>query len=150
MRRNSRVSQRPDPLSPSQRSALMSKVRNCGNLSTEVAVEAALASVNIRGWTKHPPGVTGRPDFFFPRYKLAVFVDGCFWHACPSCARNLPTRRRRFWESKIDGNRRRDNRVRKALRQRGFAVMRIWEHSVGDSLAWLRRLTAIIRRRRAR
>ena len=149
MQRKSRVYQHSDPLSPSQRSALMSKVKNCGNLSTEVAVEAALAAFCIKGWTKHPPGLVGRPDFFFPRYKLAVFVDGCFWHACPSCARNLPTNRRRFWEGKIEGNRRRDNRVRSALRREGFAVMRIWEHSVTDSLTWLGRLKAMIRQRRA-
>jgi DNA mismatch endonuclease (patch repair protein) len=112
----------------------MAKVRGKGNRSTEVRVEAALIEENIEGWEKHPKGVLGKPDFFFPELKLAVFVDGCFWHVCPRCNRNVPTSRREFWENKLDENRRRDNRTHRKLRQMGYHVMRVWEHDLSSTL----------------
>lgn len=135
-----------DPLTATQRSVLMSKVKSRGNRSTEIAVEEALICRRIRGWVKHPGSVLGKPDFFFPKCRLAVFVDGCFWHCCPTCARNLPTTRRAFWARKIEQNRHRDNRVRSALRRKGYSVMRIWEHSAGNHHGWLARLTRMLDR----
>lgn len=135
-----------DPLSTKERSSLMSKVKSHGNRSTEIVVEDVLKSHRIRGWVKHPDGVLGRPDFYFPKHMLAVFVDGCFWHNCRRCARRVPTNRRSFWLSKIDQNRRRDNRIRSTLRRRGFSVMRIWEHSVRDHYAWLGRMRRMLDR----
>lgn len=119
-----------DPLSPSARSALMAKVRSKGNASTESAVIALFREASITGWRRHPKGMLGNPDFYFPRARLIVFVDGCFWHACPVCKRNSPQTRADFWQQKIDGNRRRDNRTRRKLRQQGYSVFRIWEHDV--------------------
>jgi len=70
-----------DPLTPEERSERMSRVRPAGNASTEGRVEAALLELGITGWVKHPKGLPGRPDFYFPEHKLIMFVDGCFWHA---------------------------------------------------------------------
>ncbi len=84
---------RTDPLSEAERSARMARVRGAGNESTEGRVEAALVAAGVEGWEKHPKGVLGKPDFYFPRQRLAVFVDGCFWHGCPVCARRTPTAR---------------------------------------------------------
>ena len=136
-----------DPLSPSERSARMAKVRSTGNRSTELAVELALRRERIHGWRKHPIAVPGRPDFYFSKYRLAVFVNGCFWHACSRCSRRLPTARSDFWKAKIDANRRRDARILRLLRTRGFRTMRIWEHEVtyGD---WIKRLRKVISLRR--
>ena len=128
----------PDLLSKAERSVLMGKVRATGNQSTERVVEVALKAVGIKGWRKHPKTVLGKPDFYFNREKLAIFVDGCFWHACPRCGR-VPKSRRAFWLAKIDGNRRRDNRVRRLLRKTGFHTMRIWEHELKTD-TWLKRL----------
>src|SRR5438128_485304 len=94
-----------DPLSPSQRSERMSRVRQRGNRSTEGIVERSLVAEGIGGWEKHPRDVPGKPDFFFRDHSLAVFVDGCFWHACPKCARRTPHSRTDFWTRKIDENR---------------------------------------------
>jgi|SRR6185437_5676267 len=127
-----------DKISKTQRSAVMAKVRSTGNRSTEGRVEAALIAANIAGWEKHPKSVPGCPDFYFPEVRLAVFVDGCYWHACPRCCR-LPASNAEYWSDKIDSNRRRDNRIRRQLRRRGFRVMRIWEHEI-KSGAWIRRL----------
>lgn len=134
-----------DPLSRDERSARMAKVRNAGNKSTEGRVEAALIEDGIEGWEKHPKDIVGKPDFFFPRYRLAVFVDSCFWHACPVCNRRAPVNRAEFWRNKIEGNRKRDNRQRRQLRRQGYHVMRIWEHQLGTD-TWLKRLRALIRR----
>lgn len=130
---------RLDSLSEAERSIRMSKVRSSGNRSTELAVEDALRAACIRGWRKHPKDIPGRPDFYFAKHKLALFVDGCFWHACPRCARRTPVSRAEFWSAKIDSNRRRDTRVRRLLVRRGFCTMRVWEHQLRD-ISWLRRL----------
>jgi len=70
-----------------------------------------------------------RPDFVFPRLKTAVFVDGCFWHGCPKHA-TWPKTRAAFWRKKILGNKARDRRVNRALRAKGWTVIRIWEHEL--------------------
>jgi DNA mismatch endonuclease (patch repair protein) len=86
--------------------------------------------------------VPGKPDFYFPRYRLAIFVDGCFWHACPNCGR-IPKSNVEFWRTKIDQNRRRDNRVRRQMRRLGFHVVRVWEHEA-HSNAWMGRVRRMI------
>lgn len=134
-----------DPLTRTERSARMAKVRNRGNMSTEGRVEERLVAEGITGWEKHPEDVPGKPDFYFRYDRLAVFVDGCFWHACPKCARRTPTTRADFWRVKIDENRRRDNRTRRHLREQGYHVMRIWEHDIKRG-PWLRRLQSMLRR----
>lgn len=133
-----------DTLSKAERSHLMATVRATGNRSTESTVEAGLRAAGIRGWRKHPNNVPGTPDFYFSRYRLAIFVDGCFWHACPKCGR-IPKSNTRFWTEKIAVNRRRDNRVRRQLRALGYHAMRIWEHDAKTGW-WIQRLRAIIQR----
>jgi DNA mismatch endonuclease (patch repair protein) len=116
----------------------MSLVRGTGNKSTELRAEQFLIENNIVGWMKHPKGMMGKPDFYFPEHKLAVFIDGCFWHACPTC-RRMPKSRTDFWHTKIDENRRRDNRVRRKLRNIGYRTMRVWEHELKRD-SWIKRL----------
>lgn len=135
-----------DTLSKAGRSALMAKVRSKGNVSTEAAAEAVLRLNKVRGWVKHPNAILGHPDFYFRRSRLALFIDGCFWHACPICGR-IPKSRTTFWRKKIDENRRRDNRIRNKLRTEGFHVVRVWEHQV-QSTGWVNRLNLCIHRYR--
>lgn len=134
-----------DPLSPTERSERMSRVKPAGNKSTEGAAEAKLIAAEIVGWEKQPKGLVGKPDFFFPKQRVVVFVDGCFWHACPVCKRRNPTNRAEFWRDKIETNRRRDNRQRHKLRSEGYHVLRVWEHEVTKD-AWVSRLRAMLRR----
>ena len=70
-----------------------------------------------------------RPDFVFRRERVIVFVDGCFWHGCPLHGTS-PKDNRAFWRKKITANQTRDRRVHRALRQAGWKVLRIWEHSL--------------------
>ena len=72
-----------------------------------------------------------RPDFVFPKIKVAVFVDGCFWHGCPRHA-TRPKNNRAFWDKKLAGNKARDVLVTKTLRRAGWRVIRIWECGIRD------------------
>ena len=80
------------------------------------------------GWRRRWP-VFGRPDFVFLKLRIAIFVDGCFWHQCPRHS-NMPANNRAFWECKLAGNRRRDRLVSRTLRARGWHVIRVWEHEL--------------------
>lgn len=75
----------------------------------------------------------GRPDFVLPRHKVAVFVDGCFWHGCPKHYQ-APATRADFWFKKIGDNRRRDLLVTAQLKAAGWKVVRVWEHLVRQNL----------------
>lgn len=134
-----------DPLTPSQRSERMSRVRSAGNKSTEEAAAKRLVDTGILGWERHPSGILGHPDFFFRDAGLVIFVDGCFWHACPACRRRSPITHGDFWLRKIDENRRRDNRQRRRLRSQGFHVIRVWEHEIPHA-RWLRRVRVMLAR----
>jgi DNA mismatch endonuclease, patch repair protein len=129
-----------DPLSPAERSERMSRVRSRGNRSTEGRVREELVDQGIKGWVSHPDSVPGRPDFYFEERRLAVFVDGCFWHGCPNCGR-LPKTRVEFWRAKIGGNRRRDRLSNRRLWREGYRVLRIRECDLKRG-KWVRRLTA--------
>jgi DNA mismatch endonuclease (patch repair protein) len=99
----------------------------------------------IVGWRRHLP-ILGKPDFAFPTLKVAVFVDGCFWHACPTHFR-MPLNNRAFWEKKLAVNRRRDRAVTLGLRRAGWRVIRIWEHDLKRSNrvpSSIRRLVAVV------
>ena len=74
-------------------------------------------------------GVMVRPDFVFRERKVAVFVDGCFWHGCPKCYVR-PRQNRKFWDAKFATNNERDRKVNKALKAAGWKVLRIWEHEL--------------------
>jgi DNA mismatch endonuclease (patch repair protein) len=108
-----------------KRSEVMSRIRGKGNEKTEVRLARLMRAEEIRGWRRHLP-IPGRPDFSFRRQKVAVFVDGCFWHGCPRCFR-LPKQNRAFWKAKIEGNRKRDRSVNGRLRRLGWKVVRIKE-----------------------
>lgn len=108
------------------RSALMSRIRGSRNQTTELKLAALLRAARLNGWRRNYP-LPGKPDFVFPVGKLAVFVDGCFWHG-HDCGRNLkPKKNALAWRNKITGNRRRDQCVSRKLRALGWCVIRIWE-----------------------
>src|SRR5204863_8839051 len=83
------------------RSRLMGRVRSKGNYSTERSFRLALVRAGIRGWVLHPEKVFGSPDVCFPGEKIAVFIDGCFWHGCARCG-HVPRTRSAFWQLKFE------------------------------------------------
>lgn len=108
------------------RGQLMSRVLSTGNQTTEERLASLLRRMGLRGWRRHLP-LPGKPDFAWPKAKVAVFVDGCFWHG-HDCGKDIsPSTNAEAWQKKIDRNQARDRRVSRLLRRRGWAVIRIWE-----------------------
>jgi DNA mismatch endonuclease, patch repair protein len=120
-----------DIWSRKKRSEVMSLIRGKDNKETEQTLVALLKRDKITGWRRHLP-LPGKPDFAFPRLKVAVFVDGCFWHGCPKCY-TRPKTNRKFWDKKREDNMARDLRVNCQLRRQGWKVIRIWQHSLQKS-----------------
>jgi DNA mismatch endonuclease (patch repair protein) len=145
-----------DVFSKKKRSEVMSRIRSRGNAATELALAKLLRRNKITGWRRHVQlrianeelGIKGgsgvrkirnskfrirnfkvRPDFVFRQERLAVFVDGCFWHGCPRHG-TQPKGNRTFWKKKIAGNIARDRLVNRALRRANWNVLRIWEHEL--------------------
>jgi DNA mismatch endonuclease (patch repair protein) len=114
------------------RSRNMGAIRGKGNRTTEARLRGMLVRARIRGWEMHPRTVKGKPDFFFPRNQVVVFVDGCFWHGCPRCG-HIPGANRRFWKAKIRRNRERDRVTDRLIWQTGLISVRFWEHELKDS-----------------
>ena len=108
------------------RGQLMSRVRSTGNLTTEKRLASLLRRAGLSGWRRHQP-LPGRPDFVWLKLKVAVFVDGCFWHG-HDCGKNVtPKTNTAAWLEKINRNKARDRRINRLLRRNGWKVVRIWE-----------------------
>jgi len=117
-----------DVFTKEKRSEVMSRIRGHGNKKTELALIGLFRRHGITGWRRNQK-LFGKPDFVFRRERLAVFVDGCFWHGCPRHY-NMPASNREFWQKKLDANKRRDRKVSRTLRKQGWKVLRIWEHEM--------------------
>jgi len=144
-----------DIFTKAKRSEVMSRIRGRGNKDTELALARLFRANRITGWrrqvevrimkrgarnsgahglSRHSqataevtrPTFCVKPDFVFQKLKLAIFVDGCFWHGCPRHA-TKPKNHRVFWRRKLSGNTTRDQIVNQTLRKAGWSVTRIWE-----------------------
>lgn len=125
----------PDVFTKAKRSEVMSRIRSRGNKAPELALAKLFRRNKISGWRRHweiRKAESGnwkfkvRPDFVFRQVRLALFVDGCFWHGCPRHA-TQPKGNRAFWKNKFARNIARDRRVNRALRSARWRVIRIWE-----------------------
>lgn len=114
-----------DTWTVAKRSQVMALIRGKGNKSTELRLMALLRVAGITGWRRHAK-LPGTPDFVFPKLKVAVFVDGDFWHGNPATCR-MPKSNVDFWKKKIAYNRENDKRVGVLLRKRGWMAVRVWE-----------------------
>jgi DNA mismatch endonuclease (patch repair protein) len=117
-----------DVLSKKKRSEVMAAVCSKGNRATELKLISIFLESGITGWRRNQR-LTGKPDFVFHRERLAVFVDGCFWHGCPIHG-ELPATNRKYWRAKLARNKARDRQVAKMLRNQKWRVLRLWEHSL--------------------
>ena len=97
----------------------------------EILLRKKLWQLGLRGYRKYPP-LPGKPDLLFPRPKIVIFIDGCFWHGCTNHFK-LPKNNAQWWADKIQTTKRRDIRVQRELEIMGYRVLRLWEHDVkGD------------------
>lgn len=128
-----------DVFDAAKRSQIMSRVKGRGNLATEGRLLSVLQEQRITGWRRQFR-LFGKPDFVFPQQRLAIFVDGCFWHGCPSHG-SIPTTNAVFWLEKLKRNKNRDRVVNRELRRRGWRVLRFWQHEFKYPQKITRRLT---------
>lgn len=131
-----------DTFSPQVRSACMSRIRSKGNLTTELRFIRLLRRHQIRGWRRGSK-LFGKPDFVFSKPKVAVFIDGDFWHGNPKKYR-LPKSNCDYWQKKIEGNRARDRLVTRTLRKQGWTVVRVWESDLRDGEAIVAKLALLV------
>jgi len=116
------------------------------NTKPEIMLRKFLFSKGLRGY-RISEKITGKPDIVFTKYKVVVFVDGCFWHKCPKCFRE-PDTNREFWTKKINRNVRRDKKVNEILTKNGWKVIRLWEHEIKSDIngCYTRVLDELIKR----
>lgn len=119
-----------DVLNKKQRSHCMSSVKNRGT-NLELSFTKEIYSAGLRGY-RLKSKLLGKPDIYFPSKKLAIFIDGCFWHGCPKC-NSRPKTNKKFWFEKIRVNIQRDHTVTKQLKNRGVIVQRFWEHEIKNN-----------------
>jgi DNA mismatch endonuclease (patch repair protein) len=122
-----------DTYSPEVRSRTMAKVRS-RDTKPEVTLRRGLWAAGVRGWRCHRCNLPGRPDLAFGRVRLAVFVDGAFWHGHPS--KYWPGRSGPYWDAKIARNQARDRRADVELEAMGWSSLRLWDFEIEQNLSW--------------
>jgi DNA mismatch endonuclease (patch repair protein) len=136
-----------DHLAPATRSRVMARIR-ARDTTPELALRRALFAAGLRGWRCHVPSLPGRPDLAFTRWRLAVFVDGRFWHGHPDYF--TPGKSGAYWDAKIARTQERDRHANEALHAMDWAVLRIWDFEVeADPVYCATRVAQAVAERRA-
>lgn len=121
-----------DMFSKEKRSDIMSKIRS-KNTKPELMLRKALFKAGARGY-RLKSKLPGSPDLAYTKAKVAVFVDGCFWHGCPTCY-SEPGQNKDYWKSKLERNKERDYKANEELKLLGWKIIRFWEHQVKKDLS---------------
>jgi DNA mismatch endonuclease, patch repair protein len=116
-----------DVLTQEQRKFNMTRIKG-KNTGPEVKLRKLLFANGIRGYRIYYE-IPGKPDIVFVKKKIAIFIDGCYWHKCPVCFQE-PETRKEFWMKKIHSNVERDKKINDKLQKEGWNVIRIWEHEI--------------------
>jgi len=124
---------RYDPLTPSERSERMSRIRE-SDTKPEIAVRWLVYGMGYR-YRLHVSGIPGKPDLVFRPRKKVIFVHGCFWHQHGCRHYRMPRTRKHFWEPKLAKNKERDARVKQEIEELGWKAMIVWECQIADIAA---------------
>lgn len=122
-----------DYRSPRPKSHVVSRVMSANRAkgtNPEVVLRKRLHKFGLAGYRLQPKGIIGRPDIVYKSYRLALFINGCFWHHCRHCNFQLPKTNRPFWKNKFLSNQKRDARNIRELKRDGWKVFVIWEHEI--------------------
>lgn len=111
----------------------MSRIKK-RDTKAEIALRKYLWKNKLRGY-RLKNNMPGNPDLCFPKKRLAIFVDGCFWHKCPKCFRR-PKSNNSYWDAKIAYNVKRDKRTNSVLKSEDIVYLRLWEHDVHTNLKY--------------
>ena|SRR3989344_8725991 len=120
-----------DIFSKNKRSEIMSKVRSKDS-KIEVEFRKKIGQAGFH-YLKNPTKYFGKPDIALPKYKTVIFVDSCFWHGCKKHG-SMPQTRKKFWVTKIERNKERDEEVSKYYKKQSWKIFRIWEHAINKNL----------------
>lgn len=122
-----------DVHSKKTRSFNMSQIKSI-NTKPEIKFRKVLWKTGVRGY-RVKTKIYGKPDIYFPKKKLAIFIDGCFWHKCKVCYKE-PKSNQKFWINKIEANINRDSKVNSILKTQNIYVVRIWEHLIREDVSY--------------
>ncbi|MFZ3099870.1 MAG: very short patch repair endonuclease [Minisyncoccales bacterium] len=115
------------PIPKNEKTSRLMSANKGKNTIPEKTLSKALWNSGLRGYLKNYGEVPGKPDIAFKKERIAIFVNGCFWHNCPKCDFPLPKTNRTFWRKKFTLNKRRDAIKIKELHQIGWKTLIIWE-----------------------
>ena len=120
-----------DNLTKKQRSLCMSHIKS-KDTAVELRFRKYIWGKGMRGY-RVKNEIAGKPDLYLPKARIAVFVDGCFWHKCPKCFIR-PKSKNKYWDSKIKNNIKRDKKINSSLKKQGVLVVRFWEHEIKEDI----------------
>ena len=119
------------------------------NTGPEIAFRKLLSHAGIRGYRLHWKKAAGKPDIAFPGKKIAIFINGCFWHRCPYCKPSFPKTHKEFWTQKFKKNKIRDKEKILALHKNGWKTLTVWECQIikhpSQSIARVKKLLSSYR-----
>ena len=122
------------PIPKKESTSRLMQANKAKNTKPEVLLRKALWKAGIQGYRLHPRQLPGRPDIVFGKARLAIFINGCFWHRCPSCDLPLPKSNTDFWKKKFDANVARDRKKIASLEEAGWRALTIWECEIEAQL----------------
>jgi len=129
------MSQLPTPPPASSPATRKTMQANRGkNTKPELELRRLLREAGYPGYRLHWKKAPGHPDIAYPGRKVAIFVNGCFWHRCPHCNPSLPKTNTDFWKAKFASNTERDSRVEALLAADGWTVMTVWECRIDEGV----------------
>lgn len=120
-----------DTHTPMQRKYNMSRIRNSDTL-VELKFRKFIWKNGLRGY-RVKSKITGRPDIYFAKQKIAIFIDGCFWHKCPIDFIR-PKSKNNYWDRKIKNNVTRDKKINFELKKKNIQILRFWEHDIENGI----------------
>ena len=126
-----------DKRSPTPKNNNVSKVMSANrakDTKPELMVRKELYSLGLIGYRLHSKKIPGKPDISYNRYKLAIFINGCYWHRCPHCNLPLPKNNTDFWKQKFNANVNRDKVKGEQLNDIGWRVLTLWECKIKKNL----------------
>lgn len=126
-----------DKRSPKPKNENVSKVMRSNkakNTKPELLFRKALCEAGLRGYRLHWKNVPGKPDIAFVGKKVAIFINGCYWHRCPFCNPSFPKTNVEFWSDKFEKNIARDKKKKEELEKDGWKVIILWECKIKKEL----------------
>jgi DNA mismatch endonuclease, patch repair protein len=126
-----------DKRSPVPKSNTVSKVMSsikASNTKPEMLLRNMLYNTGNRGYRKNFKDLPGKPDIVYTKQKVAIFINGCYWHGCEQCGWKPPKHNSEYWVNKITKNRQRDIAKKENLERLGFTVITVWEHEIKSDL----------------